>query len=146
MLKKKILRGSNSPFTTKTLRKAIIIRSRLKNRFNKTISDENWTLYKTQNTKLLRKTKKYYFLKVKPKLVSDNINFWQTIKPYFSDKGNLSNKTMISEKDYIVSDDRRLSGIFNTHFINITKTLDLKPSLFLLIKVFPKLLKLLKSS
>ena len=95
---------------------------------------------------MLRKTKKYYFSKVKPKLVSDNINFWQTIKPYFSDKGNFSNKTMISEKDYIVSDDRRLSEIFNTHFINITKTLDLKPSLFLLIKVFPKLLKLLKSS
>ena len=36
---------------------------------------------------------------------------------------------MISEKDCIVSDDRRLSEIFNTHFINITKTLDLKPSI-----------------
>ena len=35
---------------------------------------------------------------------------------------------MISKKGYIVSDDRRLSEIFNTHFINITKTLDLKPS------------------
>ena len=29
---------------------------------------------------------------------------------------------MISEKDCIVSDDRRLSEIFNTHFINVTKT------------------------
>ena len=34
---------------------------------------------------------------------------------------------MISEKDCIVSDDRRLSEIFNTRFINITKTLNLKP-------------------
>ena len=53
------------------------------------------------------------------------------MKPYFSDKGNFSNKLMISEKDYIVSDDRRLSEIFNTlrFFINITKTLDSKPSI-----------------
>ena len=36
---------------------------------------------------------------------------------------------MISEKDCIVSDDRRLFKIFNTHFINITKTLNLKPSI-----------------
>ena len=47
-LKKKILRSNNSPFMTKTLRKAIMIRSRLKNRFNKTRFDEIWTLYKTQ--------------------------------------------------------------------------------------------------
>ena len=48
LLKNKILRGNNSPFMAKTLRKAIMIRSRLKNRFNKTRSDENWTNYKTQ--------------------------------------------------------------------------------------------------
>ena len=76
-LKKKILRGNNSPFMTKTLRKAIMIRPRLKNCFNKTRSDENWTLYKTQRnfcTKLLRKTKIDYFSKVNPKLVFDNKN------------------------------------------------------------------------
>ena len=45
-LKDKILRGNNSPFLTKKLRKAIMIRSRFKNRFNETRSDENWPLYK----------------------------------------------------------------------------------------------------
>ena len=63
-LKKKILRGNNSPFMTKTLRKAILIRSRLKNRFNKTRSDEKGSLYKTQTnfcTILLRMTKKIIF-------------------------------------------------------------------------------------
>ena len=74
----KILRGNNSPFMTKTIRKAIMIRSRLKNRFHQTKSDENWTLYKTQRnfcTKLLRKAKKDYFSKVNPKLASRNKNF-----------------------------------------------------------------------
>ena len=36
---------------------------------------------------------------------------------------------MIWEKDSVVSDDRRLSEIFKEHFINITKTLDLKASI-----------------
>ena len=74
-LKKKILRGNNSPFMTRTLRKATMTRSRLKNRFHKTRSDENWSLYKTQRNfcmKSLRKTNKDYFSKVNPKLVSDN--------------------------------------------------------------------------
>ena len=131
---------------TKTLRKAIMIRSRLKSCFNKTRSDKNWSLYKTQRnfrTKLLRKTKKDYFSNVNAKLVSDNKSSWRTIKPYFSDKGNFSNKIMISEKDYIVSDDRILSEIFNTHFINITKTLDLKPSIISTNKSLPEIIKFL---
>ena len=33
---------------------------------------------------------------------------------------------MISEKDFKVSYDKRLSEVFNEHFINITIALDLK--------------------
>ena len=129
---------------TKTLRKASMIRSRPKNCFHKTRSDENWLLYKTQRnlcTKLLRKTKKDYFSTLNPKLVSGNKNFWRTIKPYFSDKGNFSNEIMISEKDCIVSDNRRLSEIFNEHFINITKTLDLKPSIIYTTTSLPEIIE-----
>ena len=46
-LKKSILRGINSHFMTKTS-KVVMIRSRLKNRFNKTRTDENWSFYRTQ--------------------------------------------------------------------------------------------------
>ena len=68
---------------------------------------------------------------------------WRNIKPYFLNESNFSNKIMISEKDYLVSDEKRPSGIFEKHFINIAKTLDLKPSTYLPLQVFPKLLKLL---
>ena len=44
------------------------------------------------------------------------------------EKGNYSNKRMIPERDCRVSDGKRLSKIFNEHFLNITKTLDPKPS------------------
>ena len=52
--------------------------------------------------------------------------FWQIVKLYFSDKSNFANKIMISGKGYTVSNDRRLSEIFNEH---ITKNLDLKPNI-----------------
>ena len=132
---------------TKTLRKAIIMRSSLKNRFNKTRSDENWTLYKTQRNFcmiLLTQTKIDYFSKVNAKLVSVNKNSWRTIKPYFSDKGYFSNKITISEKDCIVFDERRLSEIFNIDFININKTLDLKPSIISTNKSAPEIIETFK--
>ena len=95
--------------------------------------------------KLLRKTKKYYFSKLNPKLVSDNKNFCRTIKSYFSDKRNFSNKIVILEKDCIVSDDRRLSVIFSTHFITITKTLDLKSSIMPTTKILPEIIETFKN-
>ena len=79
-----------------------MIRSILKTRFNKTRSDENWSLQKTHRnfcTILLRKTKKDDFTKVNSKHVSDKKQFWRTIKPYFPGKENFSKKIMISEKD-----------------------------------------------
>ena len=45
-VKVKVLRFNNNVFMTKSLRKAIMLRSRLKNNFNKQKSDENWDNYK----------------------------------------------------------------------------------------------------
>ena len=53
--------------------------------------------------------KKDYFLEVNPKLVSGIKNFWRTIKSYLPNKGNFSNKIIISEKDCIISKEGRLS-------------------------------------
>ena len=51
---------------------------------------------------------------------------------------------MISEKDFIVSDDRRLSEIFNEHLINISKTVDLKPSIIPTIASLPETIETFK--
>ena len=45
-VKAKVLRFNNNAFMTKSLRKAIMLRSRLKNNFNKQRPDENWDSYK----------------------------------------------------------------------------------------------------
>ena len=46
--KKKIMRFNNSPFMTKTLRKAIMHRSRLKNIYIRKRNVKNWENYKKQ--------------------------------------------------------------------------------------------------
>ena len=59
-IKKKILRENRSSFMAKTLRKAIMLRSQLKNKFIKSRNNEDWSNYKKQRnfcTKFLKKTK-----------------------------------------------------------------------------------------
>ena len=88
-IKKKILRANENAFTNKTLRKAIMIRSNLKNIYLKKRNDTNWTNYKKQRnfcTNLLRNTKKDYFSNLNVKELNDNKKFWKIVKPFFSDK------------------------------------------------------------
>ena len=47
---------------------------------------------------------------------------------------------MIPEKDRVVSDDRRLSEIATEHFVNLTKTLDIKTSIVFTITSLPKIM------
>ena len=59
-VKVKVLRFNNNAFMIKSLRKAIMLMSRLKNNFNKKMSEENWDSYKKQRifcVKLLRQAK-----------------------------------------------------------------------------------------
>ena len=67
-VKVKVLRFNNNAFMTKSLRKAIMLRSRLKNNLNKKRSDENWNNYKKQRNfcvKLLRQTKENFLCDLK---------------------------------------------------------------------------------
>ena len=88
-IKKKYARGNQMPFTTKELSKEIMLRSRLRNKFLIDKTDGNPFLYTQQRNKcvaLLRKTKKTYYENLDEKNVTDNNNFWKTVKPYLSDK------------------------------------------------------------
>ena len=70
--------------------------------FNKDRSYENWCKYKRQRNfcvNLLRKTKRNFFKNVNEKKISDNRTFWKEIKPYFNDKGGMSSKITLVERD-----------------------------------------------
>ena len=114
---------------SKELRKNIMLRSKLKNSFNKDRSYENWCKYKRQRNfcvNLLRITKRNSFRNLNEKKISDNRTFWKEIKPYFNDKGGMSSKITLVERDEIIHKDKEIPETMNKYFVNITKTLRLK--------------------
>ena len=83
-IKKEKLRFNHNLFMSKTLRKSVMVRSKLKNKYNKNRTEENWGSYKKQRNfcvNLLRKTKKDYFNDLNINNITDNKVFWKTIKP-----------------------------------------------------------------
>ena len=112
---------------TKDLRKQIMVRSKLRNIFNKNRNYENWCQYKLPRNlclNLSQKTRKSFYKSLDEKQVSDNKVFWKNVKPFFSDKGvNSSNITLV-EKDSILVNENKIPNIINNYFfvIVITKT------------------------
>ena len=73
---------------TKHLRKAILTRTRLLNRYRKDNSAGNLFACKRQRNlcvNLLRKSKKVFYNNLNVTIITDNRKFWQTIKPNFAE-------------------------------------------------------------
>ena len=117
----KMLRHNNNSFMTKNLRKAIMHRSKFKNRFSKCRTYENWGNYKTQRNycvSLLRKTKQQYFKNLNLNDVTDNKTFWRTIKPYFNEKVSGSDKIALSGNESVLTNEKEIANTINNYFIN----------------------------
>ena len=91
----------------KTLSQATLQRTKLRNKFFKDPTKPNKVLYTKQRNRcvwLLRKEKKEYFANLNEKGIIDNKKFWQTVKPFLSEKlkvkreNNFSGKGRISFK------------------------------------------------
>ena len=87
--KQKLIRNNNQPFMTKTLRKAIMKRYKLRNKFNEERDIGNWSEYKRQRnlcSNLLKQSKKLHFKSLNVNDVTQNKKFWKTIKPFLTEK------------------------------------------------------------
>ena len=87
----------------KTLRKALVKRSKLQNTFNKKRSSENWRSYKRQRnicSNILKSTKKTFFETLNTNEITDNRKFWKTVqvKPFFTDKCKTNSSIILTEK------------------------------------------------
>ena len=71
---------------------------------------------------LHRRCIKDYFTKITKNGIVTNKNFWKTMKPFLTNKGNLENpEIMLQDKRNIVSDESVLVKTFNEHYINIVE-------------------------
>ena len=130
-MKQKIVRGNNAPFMNKTLSKSFMLRSKLKNNFNKNPSPENERLYKKQRNfcvNLLKSEKKNYYNNLDLKVFTDNKIFWQSIKPLFSDKAkNVYKEIILVEDNDITSDAKEVAEKMNNFFLQAVENLAIVP-------------------
>ena len=120
-----------APFMTKELHKAIIKRSRFRNKVLKTksITDrKNYNVQRNYCEKLLRSTIKLNFNNLDISKIIDNRSFWKTIVPLFSKKNSKSEKNNLAEEDKNVLGNAELCSIFNNYFSEIISSLKI-PSL-----------------
>ena len=111
---------------TKELSKSIMERTRLRNKFLKNPTIENKLAYTKQRNfcvSLLRKVKREYFANINEKNIIDNRKFWQTVKPFLSEKNKSKEKITLIKNDEIISDDLEVANTLNKYFSNVVKNL-----------------------
>ena len=59
--------------------------------------------------------------------VIDNKKFWNKIKPLFSEKATFTNNITLIENKLIIDDDKTIADIFQDHFTNAVKRLNIEP-------------------
>ena len=130
--KVKYIRSNNCHFMTKELRKTIMHRSKLRNKFLKTRNEESRMRFNRQRNfcvSLLRKTKRRVFGKLDHNIVYDNRKFWKTVGPLFSEKAFHKESISLNNNHKIISNDEELAEIFNKHFNKIVEKLDIDETL-----------------
>ena len=127
-MKTRVVRGNNAPFFNKDMHKAIMVRSRLKNRYLKNKTRENKLNYHRQRnycTSLLRRVKRNFYDKLDDSSVTDSKKFWKTVKRFFSNKGTANNSFTLVENEDIISDEGKIAQIFNEFYGSIVVNLEL---------------------
>ena len=122
--KQKYVRGNDQPFMTKSLRKAIMVRSKLKNIYNKCPTYENNRNFKKQRNhcvKLLKDSKKNYYRNLNTSQIIDNRKFWRSVKPLFSDKIIKASNFIQYENQEIISDEKEVAEKYKLYFSNIVE-------------------------
>ena len=128
-MKIKYVRANNAPFMNKLLSKAVMTRTRLRNRFLKhpsEINRKNYKKYRNFCVRLFKKEKKMFYNKLNTRDITDNKKFWKTVKPLFSEKYSSRNKITLLEGNNIISKDEEVAETKNTFFSNVGKELDIK--------------------
>ena len=107
-MKKKYLRANQATFMTKEVRKAIMMRSKLRNKFLQDKNEQSRNDYRKQRNlcvALVRRAKQQYFSSLDLNLIVDNKKFWKTVKQLFSDKISHKDIINLTEDGKIITED-----------------------------------------
>ena len=97
----------------KALRKGIMKRSEFESKYVKNKTNKNLKSYKKPRnfcSKLYKKERKKYYEMLGLNNVTDNKQFWKTVKPFLSDKVTTFPKIFLVEKGEIISDESKAAN------------------------------------
>ena len=120
------MRANHATFMTKEVRKAIMIRSKLSNKFLKDKNEQSRNDYRKQRNlcaALVRRAKQQYFSSLDLSLIADNRKFWKTVKPLFSDKISHKDTISLTEDGKTITEDLPIAEIFNNYFSTVIRSL-----------------------
>ena len=66
-----------------------------------------------------------YFAKLNEKNIIDNRKFWQTVKPFLSEKNKPRRKITLLRNEEIVSDEVEVANTLNTFFSKAVKNFEI---------------------
>ena len=130
--KQNFIRANNSNLVTKSLRKAIIKRSKIRNKYLRERTNGAKCLYNKQRNlfvSILLKDKREYFGNLNNKIVTDNRKFWKTISPLFSEKTFHRECITLKESNKTITNNAERAKTFNTFFSKIVPNLNLDSNL-----------------
>ena len=102
------MQGNNKPHVNKSLRKAIMKRSRLKNIYNSTKNVNDYSNYKKQRNLVLNLSKpsrRQFFENIKTDTTFNSKVFWTSRKPFFNNKYNSNEFVSLIEHDNAIQDE-----------------------------------------
>ena len=106
-------------------------KSKTRNRNLKWSSRENILAMKCAKNlcnNLIKTNKKSYFQKVTEKGFANNKAYWNTIKPFLTNKGFLTSDSIsLTKENETITDKKTITHSFNTHYVNIVKNHQVKP-------------------
>ena len=138
--KTRLVRANQKPYVTNVMRKAIMRRTQLQNKYFKFRTQEHLEAFKRQKNycnRLYKRERKQYYYNLNLNNITDNKKFWKTMKPLFSNKGGVKENIVLVEGDRIINEDAELAQTFNNFFDNAVKSLGITENKALLNVVEP---------
>ena len=124
--KKRMVRANQRVFMNKEIHKAIMVRSRLRNKFLKektAFSREAYNKQRNYCLKLTRESKIKYFGNLNVKDIISNKKFWKIVGSNFSSKKPINENISLWEKNRLIKDKKSIAKVFNYYFTLIIKHL-----------------------
>ena len=119
-------------FVIKNLRKTIVKSSKLRNKYLCEKMNESKSLHNKQRNhcvSILHKNMRGYFGNLNNKIFTDNIQFWKTISPLFSEKVFHRECITLKESNKTITNNEELPETFNTFFSKIVPNLNVDKNL-----------------